>query len=178
MKHTLVFAFFLVLSFFKAQENNPISFSEVVKVDSTRLAADLFPQAKMWFVEAFKNSKAVIQMEDLNNKTIIGNASIPYSSRFLIGSGTTVGKITYQISIACKDGRYKYDITNFIHEGKSMSFGYLTTAEDPKNKFGPTGTRIKVHKEMKDIAEREAIILINALKSFMSQNKVSTKEDW
>jgi hypothetical protein len=177
MKFLTVFFIFL-FSIFYSQEGNLLNYSEVIKVDSTRNAKDLYAQAKMFFVDAFKNSKAVIQLEDSANNTIIGEGKIPYKSRYLIGSGTTVGSISFRISIACKDGRYKYDIGNFNHEGKSMSFGYIDRREDPENKFGPTGTRIKVYKEMKDLIASEIEPLIIYLKEYMSHNKMTKSQDW
>ncbi|KFF26857.1 DUF4468 domain-containing protein [Chryseobacterium vrystaatense] len=178
MKSLFFVLFSLFFCLINSQENNVVNYSEVVKLDSTRKAADLYAQTKMFFVDAFKNSKAVIQLEDPTNKIVIGEASFPYRSRYLIGSGTTIGKISYKISISCKDGRYKYDIGNFNHEGKSMSFGYITTAEDPQNKFGPTGTRIKVYKEMKEKIAVEVEPLIMFLKQFMNESKASSSEDW
>ena len=172
----LLFILFALKTY--GQESQLINYSEVVKVDSLRKASDLYAQGKMFFVDAFKNSKAVIQLEDEANKTIVGEGAIPYSSKYLIGSGTTIGKISYRISIACKDGRYKYDIGNFNHQGKSMSFGYITDVEDPKNKFGPTGTRIKVYREMKDKITQEIEPLIVFLKEYMEKNKISSSEDW
>ncbi len=178
MKSLLTSVFLFLSLIFFAQEKKIINYSEVIKVDSTRNAENLYAQAKMFFVDAFKDSKAVIQLEDPVNKTIIGEGSIPYRSRYLIGSGTTVGKITFRISIACKDGRYKYDVGNFNHEGKSMSFGYITDEEDPKNEFGPTGTRIKVYKEMKDLISSQSEALTKFLKEYMSQNKVTGSQNW
>ena len=178
MKILFTFACFFISVYSYSQESQLISYSEVVKVDSTRMDKDLYAQAKMFFVEAFKNSKAVIQLEDPANKIIIGEGSIPYSSRYLIGSGTTIGKISFRMSISCKNGRYKYDIGNFNHEGKSMSFGYITNVVDPKNRFGPTGTRIKVYQEMKDKISQEIEPLIVFLKDYMDKNRITASEDW
>jgi Domain of unknown function (DUF4468) with TBP-like fold len=172
---TLFLFLFLIIN---GQDRNLINYSEVIKVDSTRSAKDLYAQAKMFFVDTFKNSKAVIQLEDSSNNTIIGEGKIPYKSRYLIGSGTTVGSISFRISIACKDGRYKYDIGNFNHEGKSISFGYIDDREDPENKFGPTGTRIKVYKEMKELIASKIDPLVVYLKEYMGQKKTTNSQDW
>lgn len=171
---TLVFFYSLIFS----QETQLVNYSEVVKTDSLRKADDLYSQTKMWFVDAFKNSKYVIQLDDNVNKTIIGEGEIPYSSGIFIGSATTIGVIKFKISISAKDGRYKYDIGNFNHVGRTFSFGYITTAEDPEIKFGFTSTRIKVYKEIKDKISLNIEPLIISLKEYMKENKVSTKQDW
>ena len=178
MKKLFVFTLVFFFTIINAQENTLISYSEVVKVDSTRTSDELYQQTKMWFVDVFKNSKAVIQLEDNANKTVIGEASFRYSSRIFFGCATTVGKIKYKISITCKDGRYKYEISNFYHEGKSFDFGYITIAEDPNVKFGFTSTRFKVYQEMKDDIKKEIVPLIVNLKEYMNQNKISAKEEW
>ncbi|HSZ24360.1 MAG TPA: DUF4468 domain-containing protein [Cytophagaceae bacterium] len=35
------------------------------------------------------------------------------------------GKVEYLVTLACKDGRYKYIITNFVHSGEKASGGKL-----------------------------------------------------
>lgn len=39
------------------------------------------------------------------------------------------GKVDYLVTLACKDGRYKYIITNFVHSGEKASGGKLEGAQ-------------------------------------------------
>jgi hypothetical protein len=38
------------------------------------------------------------------------------------------GKVEYQVTLACKDGKYKYIVTNFVHSGEKASGGKLEGA--------------------------------------------------
>ena len=121
--------FFLVtLSFFaQAQNNSPtvpidsatnkITYSKVVWVDSSLLKLELFSRAREWFAKAFKSSNNVIQMEDKENGKIVGKGLTQVYCKSL-GGDRKSGFINFTLSIYIKDGRYKYEITDFYHSGQ------------------------------------------------------------
>lgn len=90
-----------------------ISFQEVVQVPGAT-KDELYTRAREWFAKTFKSSKDVIQMDDRIAGKIIGKGS---------GNGLT-GNIllitsfwlNYTVSITIKDGRYRYEITDFTTE--------------------------------------------------------------
>lgn len=73
------------------------SVSEVVSVDSTTTKETLYSNALSFFATTFKSAQNVIQMQDPESGKVIGKG--------LLSNGR---KVT--ITIACKEGKYKYDI--------------------------------------------------------------------
>lgn len=92
-----------------------ITYKEVVFVDSLSNKQELFSRAREWFAKAYKSSTSVIQMEDKENGKIVGKALIPIFYKYM--GMQPGGNINYTISIYVKDGRYKYEITDFYHTG-------------------------------------------------------------
>jgi hypothetical protein len=120
-----VTTFFLTSSAFGQNEtpNLPIDsitakivYSEVIHVDSLTKKQELFSRAREWFAKAYKSSTSVIQMEDKESGKIVGKAlmQVYYKNR-------QNGYINYTISIQVKDGRYKYEVTDFYHTGQGSS---------------------------------------------------------
>jgi len=97
-----------------------IVYSEVMHVDSSATRQELFSKAREWFAKAYKSSKNVIQMEDKESGKIVGKAlmQVYYKNR-------QDGYINYTISIQVKDGRYKYEVTDFYHTGQDVSGGSI-----------------------------------------------------
>lgn len=93
-----------------------ITYSEVVTLKDTVSKNELFSRAKICFVHLFKNSNNVIQNEDKEAGNIIGKGNIKVYARAL-GTNYDGGYVNFTLSIAIKDGRYKYTITDFVHEG-------------------------------------------------------------
>jgi hypothetical protein len=132
-KLIFVLLFLLPLVAFSQLDNNPIIFTEVVKVDSNSTKNDLFNAARAWFNTAFVSSKDVLQIIDKENGELSGKGVIKYSNGFP-GSETTYGEIRFSVSVFVKEGRYKYEFANFIHEGSphdgygAYNFGLITNA--------------------------------------------------
>ena len=86
-------------------------YTDVVNVDSA--AADkLYSNAKIFIVDAFKSGKDVTQMNDENAKTVAGTGTQKIYFKGI--SLSAVDKfIKFKFFIQCKDGRYKYSISNF-----------------------------------------------------------------
>ena len=181
-KLLLLFAIFSVTIFY-SQNSEPYSFSEVVKVnDSTKSAKELYSNAKIWFANTFKDPKEVIVLDDTTNNILIGRGNMRYSSQIFSGSAGRAGWITFDTQIACKNGRYKYTFSNFVHEGHSINLGLVTN--DPflptMKGFvsgGPENYKIKVTNEIRDKIRVKTEALISSLKETMSKN-IATKEDW
>jgi hypothetical protein len=96
-----------------------ITYSEVVYVDSLANKQELFSRAREWFAKAYKSSTNVIQLEDKESGKILGKALIQVYHKSM-GSNYPSGYINYTISIYVKDGRYKYEVTDFYHTGQNQ----------------------------------------------------------
>lgn len=167
----------------KAQE---LTFSEVKTVDSTFTKDDLYLKTKMWFANTFKDAKEVIQLDDKENGIIIGKGSISiyHSQAVFAKQGDYTGYIRFTIKVQVKDGRYKYELYNFVHSGKTASFGLLTTDNNCPVKISMTtqGWRDKSWNEIKNKATYEAQSLINSLYVNLSKANINSKnndnEEW
>jgi hypothetical protein len=95
---------------------NKITYTGVVFVDSLVSKQELFSRAREWFAKTYKSSTNVIQMEDKESGKIVGKAllSVYFTA---LGTKQQGGYINYTISIYFKEGRYKYEITDFYHTG-------------------------------------------------------------
>jgi hypothetical protein len=103
-------------------ETKRITYSEVVTVDSSTSKNELYSRGREWFAKAYKSSTDVLQMDDKESGKIVGKALMQVYHKAL-GSNYKSGYINYTISLYLKDGRYKYEITNFHHTGQYVGDG-------------------------------------------------------
>jgi hypothetical protein len=164
-----------------AQE--PLTYTEVVQVDSVS-KTELYNRAKVWFATAYNSSNDVLQMDNKEGGELIGKAILNYRPTVLSRSEQTRGNIKYTIKIFIKDGRYKYEITNFIHDpygnqyGKS-SMGLITTEKEcPTPRPMEKAWSNKVWNDIKNQIDSNMKSLIVSLKKDMIKTSESNKNDW
>jgi hypothetical protein len=134
-----------------SQAQVSLAFSETVQVDSVS-KKDLFNRAKSWFGETYKNSKEVLQIQDIENGELLGKAIFNYSSNEYV---------RYTIKILIKDGKYKCEIYEFEHHCYNTyscltEYGPLSTdSEYPrmpptiaKKRFNKEWTKVKTSAEL------------------------------
>lgn len=183
MKRLLFLSVFFCATLSHAQNSEPYSFSEIVKIsDSTKSAKELYANAKMWFVNSFKDPREVIILNDVVNNTLVGRGNMRYLSKIFTGSVAREGWISFDTQITCKKGRYKYTFSNFIHEGNSINLGLVTNDKFlPTMKGfsagGPEKYKIKVTNELRDIIKQNVGKLIETLEKTMEGN-IQSKEEW
>ncbi len=160
-----------------AQE--PIIFSEVVPVEGVS-KEELYNRAKIWFTTSYNSANDVLQMDDKENGQIIGKAVITYNSSLYNASEHFDGSINYTIKVLIKDGRYKYEISNFIHRAYGRgSFGLITTQDPSPLIKGFTKKYCnKVWLEIKNQINEEVGSLIKSLKTGTSQQSDIKNDDW
>jgi len=91
---------------------------------------------------------------------------------------THTGTVEYEVTLACKDGRYKYMITNFVHSGERASGGKLegNLPECGKYTLTPSGWATIKKKTMEEMDR-----FINNLKAGMGGNDPNAPKvgnDW
>jgi len=160
-----------------------LTYTEVVQVDSVS-QNHLYNRAKLWFATAYNSSNNVLQIDNKEEGELIGKAIIKYEQTFLAGSGQTNGNIKYTIEIFVKEGRYKYKISNFIHDpygtqyGK-QSFGLITTDKEYSSpKWGQKKWCNKVWNDIKAQIEDNMTLLVADLKGKMIETTETKKDDW
>jgi hypothetical protein len=85
-------------------------YTEVVQVPGAS-QAELYARAKLWFASTFKSAKDVVQAEDKEAGIIQGTG---FQEIIVMAMGLPIHeRLWYTIKIAIKEGRYKYDITDF-----------------------------------------------------------------
>jgi len=102
-------------------------YSEVVNVDSVS-AEKLYSNAKLFIVDAFKSGKDVTQLNDEISKTVAGTGAI----KIILKGTTGTQYVSFKINIQCKDGRYKYDFSNFQYDLVYYGEDHFFDLEDAK----------------------------------------------
>ena len=156
----------------------PLSYSAVVQAEGVP-QAELFVRAQAWFATTFKCGKCVMQTADKDAGQVIGRGAFEFESATLISSAVIHGWVTYTVKVFVKEGRYKYEITDFIHEGSKsvsefgvngpFSFGLITTDEKyPEIKHCTKGVCGKNWEKLKRESQSQAYALIASLAKAMA----------
>lgn len=169
----------MVTSYFaKAQRfevsGNPIQFENVIKVDSTLTAKRLYELGVEWFAKTYNNSKAVIQMQDKDAGIIVAKAMFQAT---IIGKGlipTVTTPVDYTLKIQFRDGRLKYEMTDFLEKGfapyGSIKDGEVTKAPMKNNV-------IRQYTQIQESCRANHTIIAESLKNwFTKQNDAKSKE--
>ena len=101
---------------------------------------------------------------------LVGKGITPVSVTNL-GQVTPSGHIRYTVSIFCKDGRYKYSLSDFRHEyeGVNTSIRSFGALEQPK----PKDILNKHWEAWRREAASNAEILVSSLKTAMTKKAAS-----
>jgi hypothetical protein len=90
-----------------------ISYEEVIQVKDLS-AQQLYNRALAWFRKYYKNSSEVIRDNDIVNYKITGKPRFKISNLpDKEGTKTDAGLVQYSITISAREGRYKYELTEF-----------------------------------------------------------------
>lgn len=109
---------------------------------------EIYKNLRQWFVDYFKNAKAVIQNEDKEVGRISGKGIVPIYWKFSIGSGMYPNQMTIQLDV--KDSKYKYKIYDMLLSTQAeylRGFNVILSAREftPEDLIGNlTGARNKV----------------------------------
>ena len=121
----------------------------IVKTDSTLKKEAIYQLAREWFVNTFVSGKAVLQLEEKSEAKLMGNGRLEFGYLRNPTSMITVGqhfKYQFTVKIEARDGRYRYQIYNFLvddqpvyYEGRVLltrKFNFDSFYQQYKN--GPT----------------------------------------
>ena len=178
----IILCLFCIIRIQLAYSQDKLTYTEVVKVDTLLKKDELYARARLWFVKIFVNAKNVLQIQDKESGELVGKGAIKYNNTIL-GTKTVVdGWIRFTVNITIKDGKYKYEFTDFIHEGTQISpmgkpfdFGLITADnEAPENIKASKSWKNKQYLTIKKTINDDIIFIISKLKTAM--NKPAT--DW
>lgn len=180
----------LILAALLGSAQEPLAFSGVIKTDSTATKDQIMLAVKSWYLTALSSKS--LPVSDNETGIIVTRVSMPYTSDIFMGNNATRGTISYDLQVTCKDGRYKYELTNFRHEGTggagqfgsypALSFGLLTTEADcPANVIPNEAVkwRNNLWHEMKDRAKHESQVAELSLSKYVDKFlQKKAKDDW
>jgi len=198
MKFLLIISLFLVIPKLSQAQNTesltyefsgtPYSFKEIVNVDSTLKKDQLFSKAIEWFALTFKNSNAVLKMQDKENGVIIGKGSFLWSYEYPPKYVSNLPKpmpiyqswVSFTIKINVKDGRFKYELLDFYTDGYGIvKDGTITKYPEIKMKLS-TGKKYQEmallqFNSLQNQVKESSTSIINGLKISMTK---SSNEVW
>lgn len=167
---------------FNRDENNKIVFSEVISVDSSQKAGELFLLSKAFLSKYYSSLKNVTIIDDNINNVIMtrGFQYLPQkdTSKFAMLLDKT--KMFFTIKIESKKGRYKYSISDIEFDISTKDLK-LPTA-DAETTFSKRAyydkEGVPVPRKVKQKQDIEAIIndVIAKIKKAMSSE--AAKSDW
>jgi hypothetical protein len=154
----------------KNNETGLFSFEKVVQQPNGN-NQELYRRLISWVNKYYKNPKEVIkEQNDASQELLIAHRfkifNIPEK-----GAKTDAGLVEYKLRVTCKDGRYRYELTNI--QWKQTSSFPIERWTDPKYSKG--------HPEyasyLKQVEEQVTIIL-DALQKAMAETGANVKADW
>lgn len=161
---------------FPRNAEHKVEFTEVVTVDSSITADQLYLRAKMFFVSRYKNANEVIQLDDKDNHVVIGKG---FQIADIKAMFNAYPKMWTSVKIETKNGKYKYTI-NVLKYSYSYDAFTKTTKPDtfPEEWFDAKNYEPDNNKYVKYYeATKKAILAdIEAIKKAMQVEK--TKSDW
>lgn len=160
---------------------NKISYTEVVFVDSLSNKQELYSRAREWFAKAYKSSTNVIQMEDKESGKIVGKALMQVYAKAL-GTNHPSGYINYTISVDMKDGRYKYEVTNFYHTGQpgsnTVDYGACEKMINSNDKSYGVSLRKGYNYWLTQMDDNIKDLIIDLKVAMATKAKNVNKDDW
>lgn len=152
---------------------NKITYSEVVTVDSSNNKQELYSRAREWFAKVYNSAQNVIQMDDKESGKIVGKALMTVYFKWL-GASREGGYINYTLSVQLKNGRYKYEITDFYHTGGVDYPDYGSCESMMKSKHQKkvfNGFLIQLDNNIK-------ALVLNLKESMAIQTTAGKKDNW
>ena len=149
-----------------------ITYEEVVQAQS--LSADaIYNRALSWFRKYFKNPNEVIRKNDQVNRVIVGKPRFKiYNPVDKEGTRTDAGLVQYTITISVREGRLKYEITEFNWRQTSQY-----AAERWMDTSAPSYT--KAYEDYLHQLNDYVKALVADLKDFVPADKtVKDKDNW
>lgn len=154
---------------------NLISYIEVIEQEETG-SDSLYTRARRWAQTKFgKNEKAVFEVDKKNQKLVINGTlnAYSYNSKY---TKRPIGKYQFKMTVWIKEGRYKYQITNLVHEGVKPNSGNPT-----RNYFEYyyTSTKaVKIYDKLLRDADQDIKKMMAEFVKIMKDPIIVDEEDW
>lgn len=152
---------------------NLITYNGVVEQEESG-SDSLYLRAKRW-VAANLGKEVKLEMDKRNQKlTYVG--SIPAYSYLNKYTKRPIGKFEFKLTIFIKEGRYRYQISNIVHESVKPADGKGT-----RNYFEyyyTSTVKVREHDAILRNANRDILKLIESLKAALREPVIVDEDDW
>jgi len=145
-----------------------ISYKNAINESGTK--NELYIRAIEWVNANYKNAADVTRRRDAVNGEIEGVHRIQLSFKDKDGNTVKTKLVEYSFSLQFKDGKYRYNFTNFLLKDKS-NFPIEIWLDKTKQGYSP------LWDEYLKIIDTEICRLTDALKLTMKAKKI-IKDDW
>jgi len=135
----------------------------------------LYTRAKRWAAKKFKGQSKLYEI-DLKNQKVVMKCEIPAFAYVNKYSKRPIGAFQFKMTVWFKEERYKYSITNLVHESSKGNIGapnrnyfeYLNT----------TTNNIKGNDQILRYADKDINELIENFKKAMKNPLEINEDDW
>ena len=148
-----------------------ITYIDVIKIPSVP-SKEMFKRGLNWFGSYYKNPANVMRDTDSIRGTISGKARFKiYNPADKKGLKTDAGNVEYSISLGCKEGKYRYTITEI--NWKQVSYY-------PIEKWMDTTAQNHSKVYLYYLEETDSLIkeITKNLEVFMKTSPAEKKDDW
>jgi hypothetical protein len=163
-------------------------YTEVVQLDTTYKKDVLYKNSKLFFADAFKSAKDVLQYDDREEGKVIGkgNLSIEGGQAVFLTYVTEKWRVDFSLEIFSKDGKYRYRIYDFNIGSRRVASG----GSSPDNVYNTDLSIDEAYKETeKGVSKKmnrkmfaELISRINStvseIKTYMAKKPSSSSSDF
>jgi len=157
---------------------NLIVYTAVVEQDESS-SDSLYVRSKRFAQQYLSGAKgvdkALYEVDKKNQKLVINGqlTAYAYSSKY---SKNSIGKYYFKMTILYKEGRYKYSITNFVHEAEKPNSG--TPARNYFEYYYTTTTGIRKVDQLLRFADKDITkMLVNFTKA-MKEPMYLDEDEW
>jgi hypothetical protein len=149
-----------------------ITYEEVVQAPN--ISTDiLYNRALAWFRNYYKNSGEVIRKNDITEHVIVGKPRFKiYNPADKEGTKTDAGLVQYTITVSAKEGRFKYELTEFNWKQNSYY-----AAERWLDKKALTYT-IVYDDYLKQVDEYSRALIADLKNAMINEKPVKDKDNW
>jgi hypothetical protein len=154
---------------------NLITYNGIVEQEESG-SDSLYARAKRFSEKNLGKGKALYELDKRNQKLVV-NGSIPafaYINKF---NKKTIGKFQFKMTILVKEGRYKYTITNFVHESEVSASG----GKPVRNYFeyyNSSTSNIQAYDKVLRYADKDIKETIQKFQLAMRDPKLLDEDDW
>ncbi len=153
---------------------NLITYTGIIEQEESGTDS-LYLRAKSWAAKTF--GKEIKPELDKRNQKLVYLASIPaysYTSKY---SKKLNGRYEMRLTFLIKEGRYRYQITNLVHESLKPSSG----DKPSRNYFefyNSSNVNVRIYDAVLRAADRDINSLIKSFTSAMREPKLVDEDDW